>query len=155
MSKSSIHWDNEMMKHPRSLTALLLLAACTKAASAPIATQTYDLLIANGTVIDGTGDARYQADVAVSGARVVRVERGSIPRASAKRVIDATGLIVAPGFIDLHAHLDPLPLMPDAQSAAMQGAVREIKDGQVIVEFNSNLPAIKPGMNADVRLKVE
>jgi multidrug resistance efflux pump len=48
-----------------------------------------------------------------------------------------------------------LVLVLDLQSAAMQGAVREIKDGQAIVEFNSNLPSIKPGMNADVRLKVE
>jgi len=48
-----------------------------------------------------------------------------------------------------------LVLVLDLQSAAMQGTVREIKDGQAIVEFNSNLPAIKPGMNADVRLKLE
>jgi len=48
-----------------------------------------------------------------------------------------------------------LVLVLDLQSAAMQGNVREIKDGQVIVEFTSGLPAIKPGMNADVRLKFE
>jgi multidrug resistance efflux pump len=48
-----------------------------------------------------------------------------------------------------------LVLVLDLQSAAMQGAVREIKDNQVIVEFTSALPAIKPGMNADVRLKFE
>jgi multidrug resistance efflux pump len=48
-----------------------------------------------------------------------------------------------------------LVLVLDLQSAAMQGAVREIKDGHVIVEFNSSLPAIKPGMNADVRFRLE
>ncbi len=48
-----------------------------------------------------------------------------------------------------------LVLVLDLQSAAMQGVVREIKDNQVIVEFTSSLPAIKPGMNADVRLKLD
>ena len=96
---------------------LLVGAALRVAAQAPH----YDLLITNGTVIDGTGAARYRGDVAVSQGRIVRVERGSIPRTQATRVIDASGLIVAPGFIDLHAHLEPLPQMPDAQSAAMQG----------------------------------
>src|SRR6185503_3540097 len=59
--------------------------------------------------------------IAITGDRVVRIERGSIPTGLAKRTIDARGLIVAPGFIDLHAHLDPLPQMPDAQSAVTQG----------------------------------
>ena len=81
----------------------------------------YDLVIANGTIIDGTGAPRYRGDVAIVGDRVVRVERGSLPANSAKRTIDARGLIVAPGFIDLHAHLEPLPQMPDAKSAATQG----------------------------------
>jgi dihydroorotase/N-acyl-D-amino-acid deacylase len=81
----------------------------------------YDLVIANGTIIDGTGAPRYRGDVAIVGDRVVRVERGSLPAHSAKRTIDARGLIVAPGFIDLHAHLEPLPQMPDAKSAATQG----------------------------------
>jgi multidrug resistance efflux pump len=51
--------------------------------------------------------------------------------------------------------LPALVLVLDLQSAGMEGVVREIKDNQVIVEFNSSLPAIKPGMNADVRLKLE
>jgi multidrug resistance efflux pump len=48
-----------------------------------------------------------------------------------------------------------LVLVLDLQNAAMPGVVREIKDNQVIVEFNSMLPAIKPGMQADVRFKLE
>ena len=87
-----------------------------------VATQgQYDIVIANGTIIDGTGGPRYRGDVAIVGDRIVRIERGSIPAGSAKRTIDARGLIVAPGFIDLHAHLDPLPQMPDAKSAVTQG----------------------------------
>jgi N-acyl-D-amino-acid deacylase len=102
---------------------LSLLLAMILAAAAQLSAQqaTYDLVIANGTIIDGTGAPRYRGDVAITGDRIVRVEHGSIPRGLAKRTIDATGLIVAPGFIDLHAHLEPLPQMPDAQSAAMQG----------------------------------
>lgn len=101
------------------LTASLLLA--NQALAQRGGTPQYDLVIANGTIIDGTGAARYRGDVAITGDRIVRLARSSIPPGSAKRTIDATGLIVAPGFIDLHAHLDPLLKMPDAQSAAMQG----------------------------------
>ena len=105
------------------LAGLLAAAACAGASSSPSSAPqgTYDLVITNGTIIDGTGDARYRGDVAITGDRVVRIERGSIPRGSAKRTIDASGMIVSPGFIDLHAHLDPVMNMPDAQSAAMQG----------------------------------
>ena len=99
-----------------------LVASAAAAQVAPAGGQgQYDIVIANGTIIDGTGGPRYRGDVAIVGDRVVRVERGSIPAGSAKRTIDARGLIVAPGFIDLHAHLDPLPQMPDAQSAVTQG----------------------------------
>ena len=59
--------------------------------------QTYDILITNGTVIDGTGGARYRADVAITGNRIAAVSRTAIPASQAKRVIDASGLIVAPG----------------------------------------------------------
>ena len=98
----------------------LLLAAVLATASSARA-QTYDLLITNGTVIDGTGAARYRADIAITGNRIAVISRTSIPAASARRVINATGLIVAPGFIDLHAHLDPILAMPDAESHVRQG----------------------------------
>jgi N-acyl-D-amino-acid deacylase len=100
----------------RSLLLVLLLAG-TASAQRP----RYDILITNGTVIDGTGAPGYRADVAITGDRVVAVSRTALARANARRVIDATGRIVAPGFIDLHAHLEPLPQLPGARSAVTQG----------------------------------
>src|SRR6476661_2666992 len=99
------------------LLALLLAASSTAAAQQP----RYDILITNGTVIDGTGAPRYRADVAIRGDRVVAVSRTALAKSDARRVIDATNRIVAPGFIDLHAHLEPLPQLPGAKSAITQG----------------------------------
>ena len=81
----------------------------------------FSLLIRNGTIIDGTGAARYRGDVAVQGDRVVSVSRTPIDPRRAARVVDATGLVVAPGFIDLHAHLEPLLEKRGATSAVTQG----------------------------------
>jgi len=62
-----------------------------------------DLLIRNGTVVDGSGAARYQGDVGIRQGQIVEIGR---IRAGAERVIDADGLIVAPGFVDGHTHMD-------------------------------------------------
>ena len=62
-----------------------------------------DLLIRNGTVVDGSGAARYRADVGITDGRIAEIGR---IRSAADRTIDADGLIVAPGFIDGHTHMD-------------------------------------------------
>ena len=62
-----------------------------------------DLLIRNGTVVDGSGAARYRADVGIKDGRLAEIGR---IRSAAERTIDAEGLIVAPGFIDGHTHMD-------------------------------------------------
>jgi N-acyl-D-aspartate/D-glutamate deacylase len=64
----------------------------------------YDTIIAGGIVIDGRRNPRVRADVGISGGRIAAI--GRLNPADAERVIDATGLIVAPGFIDLHTHYD-------------------------------------------------
>lgn len=81
----------------------------------------YDVLITNARVVDGSGAPAFTADVAISGTRIVQVSVARLPRDSAIRVIDARGHVLSPGFIDMHAHLDPLLAMPDAESAARQG----------------------------------
>lgn len=65
----------------------------------------YDLLLKAGTVVDGTGLARRRADVAVKNGRIAAV--GRLGGVAAKRTIDADGLVVAPGIVDVHTHYDP------------------------------------------------
>src|SRR5260221_536332 len=79
-----------------------------------------DTVIRNGTVVDGTGAARFRAVVAIAGDRIVAL--GAIGRAAGAREIDAAGQIVAPGFIDAHTHDDRALLsMPDMTPKVSQG----------------------------------
>jgi len=80
----------------------------------------FDILIRNGLVIDGSGTAGFRADVAIKDGRIA--EAGLLPAAEAATVIDAVGLVVAPGFIDMHSHADfSLPVCPTADSLVHQG----------------------------------
>jgi len=80
----------------------------------------YDTIIRNGRVIDGTGTPWYEADVAINDDRIVRI--GDLSSASANQVIDASGLVVAPAFIDPHTHaLRGIFDVPNAESALLQG----------------------------------
>ena len=84
-----------------------------------------DTLIRNGTVIDGTGGLRYQADVGLADGRIAAV--GELDDAQAGRVVDAAGLVVCPGFIDMHSHSDVTLLDdPGGESKAFQGVTTEV-----------------------------
>jgi len=64
----------------------------------------YDIVIKNGRIIDGAGNSWYYADIAVKNGKIVSI--GKIDSTNAGRIIDASGLVVAPGFIDVHAHIE-------------------------------------------------
>ena len=83
------------------------------------------ILFQNGMVVDGTGAKPYQADVLVAEDRIVEI--GKITPDSTMEVIDAAGLVVAPGFIDTHSHSDLQILVdPEVKPKVMQGITTEI-----------------------------
>jgi N-acyl-D-amino-acid deacylase len=102
----------------------------------------YDLVIRGGRIVDGTGNPWFAADVGITGDRIVAV--GRLADASAKRQIDAAGLVVAPGFIDLHTHSD-LPLLNDgnAESKVRQGVTLDVLGEATTVAPRDGLPEAK------------
>lgn len=109
----------------------------------------YDLVIINGTVVDGSGSPGIPADIAIRNDTIVRV--GKLDRPRAARVIDATGLTMAPGFIDTHSHSDYTLLVDGtAQSKIRQGVTTEIlgeseSAGPLVGKASTNLPyGLKP-----------
>jgi len=83
--------------------ACIILASCVQPRAAD-----YDLLIRDASVVDGTGAKAYRANVLVKGDTIVAIDTKLSPDAKAARVIDANGRTLAPGFIDMHSHGDPL-----------------------------------------------
>jgi dihydroorotase/N-acyl-D-amino-acid deacylase len=85
----------------------------------------YDLLIVNGHIIDGSGSPWFEGSVAMKDGKIADV--GRLPHATARRVIDARGMTVAPGFIDLHSHSDYTLLVDGkGESKVRQGVTTEI-----------------------------
>jgi hypothetical protein len=85
----------------------------------------FDLLIRNGRIVDGTGNPSFMGDVGVREGKIISI--GKLVNRSASRTIDATGLVVAPGFIDIHNHSDNTIVEDgDAQSMVRQGVTSMI-----------------------------
>jgi N-acyl-D-amino-acid deacylase len=79
----------------------------------------YDFVIVNGRVVDGTGNPWFRASVAVKNGRIARI--GHVDPMQAKQVIDARGQIIAPGFIDVHTHVESIYRQPDAENFVRMG----------------------------------
>ena len=101
----------------KPLLVLPLVAAATVFGAAQ--TPVYDVLIRGGTVIDGTGSRGRRADVAIKDGRIAAI--GSLATATATAVVDASGLVVAPGFIDVHTHADEIWERPLAENFVRMG----------------------------------
>jgi N-acyl-D-aspartate/D-glutamate deacylase len=85
----------------------------------------FDVVIRGGRVVDGTGNPSYHADVAIKDGKIAAL--GKLDGATAARTIDATGLTVAPGFVDIHNHSDETLLVDgDAESMIRQGVISMI-----------------------------
>ncbi|MEZ0543058.1 N-acyl-D-amino-acid deacylase family protein [Fibrella arboris] len=127
--------------------------------------QPYDLIIRNGRVVDGTGNPWYYADVAIQNGRIAKI--GTMSASEGKQVIDAKKQIVAPGFIDVHAHVEgDLERQPGAENFIHDGvttlitgncggsntSLRSMFDTLRLNGFSPNLASLV-GHNS-VRLKV-
>ncbi|MEQ9463284.1 MAG: amidohydrolase family protein [Haliea sp.] len=104
---------------------LLTLMAQQPALAGPAAgtdgATPYDLVLVNGTVVDGTGEDAFTADLAIVDDRIVAI--GKLDTTAAKQVVDVSGRVVAPGFIDVHSHADRA--LDDPSTASIEGFLRQ------------------------------
>lgn len=110
----------------------------------------YDVLIRNVQIHDGLGNDVFPSDIAIRKDKITKI--GPNLRGTAKKTIEAEGKFAAPGFIDVHAHLEPLYLYPDAKSHIMQGVTTAIggPDGSSPFPLGSYLDTLEiqgVGMN--------
>ena len=112
--------------------------------------DSYDLIILNGSVYDGSLHNSALLDIGVKGDEIVIL--GSLANQTADRIINANGLVVAPGFIDLHAHLEPIFSLSDCESHLRQGVTTSLggPDGYGPLPFGiylDSLAKLGVGMN--------
>jgi dihydroorotase/N-acyl-D-amino-acid deacylase len=137
------------MRAPFLFTALPVAAALAVASLAgaaepqrhPASGPVYDLVLAGGRVVDGTGAPWFRADVGVIGDRIAAV--GDLTKAAARRRVDASGLVVAPGFIDMLGQSEYEVLVDNrAASKITQGITTEITgEGSAIAPMNARMIA--------------
>jgi N-acyl-D-amino-acid deacylase len=121
------------------------IGGSTAVGSPQVAGDEYDILIRNGHIVDGSGNPWYAGDVAISGNRIVKI--GNLAGAHAKRVIDARGMAVAPGFIDMLGQSET-SLLIDSRSLSKlsQGITSEItgEGGSIAPQDALTLEPLRP-----------
>lgn len=124
------------------LVSVLILSSCS---------EKYDLLILNGTVYDGKGGEPVVTDIAIKDSMIVAM--GDLDNAKALRIINAEGLAVSPGFIDMHAHLEPIMELNSCESHVRQGVTTALggPDGSSPYPMKAFMDSLQQkgiGMNA-------
>ena len=147
------------MKRPVAVlvSGLVILAgvALISAAQEPSSAQNFDVLIKNGRILDGTGNPWYSADIGVRSDRIVAI--GRLEGTTAKRTVDATGKIVAPGFIDTLGQSEVALLIDNrALSKLSQGITTEItgEGGSIAPQNEKTISPMKPLLDF-YKLKVD
>lgn len=126
---------------------LLMVALCVGQAVA----QPYDLVIANGKIVDGSGNPWFYGDVAIQGGKIAAI--GRIDPSAARRVIDARGLVVAPGFVDVHTHIEGNDLrVPTAGNFILDGVTSVVtgncgSSNTDIARYFFQLDSVKTSVN--------
>jgi N-acyl-D-amino-acid deacylase len=134
------------MSFGRALAAVALCGSGLSALANQAANQAaprFDIMIARGTVIDGSGANRVVNDVAIKDGRIVAI--GRLPRSQAAQVIDAAGLIVAPGFIDVHTHAENIAERPAASNFVRMGVTTVVAGncGTSALDVSAALAALR------------
>jgi N-acyl-D-amino-acid deacylase len=135
----------------RIVRVLAALTAAIAVTGAGIRPQSQSILIQNGTLVDGAGKARRKADVRIRDGRIVQV--GDLQPSSNERVLEAEGLVVAPGFIDAHSHTDgAIEESPLLESQIRQGITTAVvgQDGGSslpISDFFAKVAKAQPAIN--------
>jgi len=107
------------MRIAQLIIIISILASCSDAE--------FDIIIRNGTIVDGSGDGAYKSDIGIIDDQIIKI--GDLSRKSSSKTIDATNLIVSPGFIDSHTHARRgIFDVPTAESSLLQG-VTTLTDG--------------------------
>jgi N-acyl-D-amino-acid deacylase len=128
------------------LASALTLASCSTAPS-------YDVIIRGGTIVDGSGSPGVVGDVAIQGETIAAV--GSLAGATAQAVVDATGLVVAPGFINMLSHSER-SLIADGRSLGelKQGVTLEVFGEGSMGPLNDQMKADEVERQSDIKFDV-
>lgn len=119
--------------------------------SQSVQSQSYDVIIKNGKIIDGTGNSWYYGNIGIVNGKVAAI--GKLENTSAKRTIDAKGLIVAPGFIDVHAHIEGGELTTPTADNFIHDGVTSVVTGNCggsnldVAAYFKRLDSVKTSIN--------